>query len=60
VWIELELPDGESFETLGRVAWSRSVVGPGGAVEAGCGVEFLDLSAEDRAPLERWLGHASA
>ena len=59
VWVELELPDGPAFETLGRVAWSRSVVVPGGAVEAGCGVEFLGLSAEERASLERWLGRAS-
>ena len=57
--VELELPDGPAFETLGRVAWSRSVVVPGGAVEAGCGVEFLGLSAEERGSLERWLGRAS-
>jgi uncharacterized protein (TIGR02266 family) len=55
VLLELELPDGQAFETLGRVAWSRCAVGRGGAVEAGCGVEFLGLSSEERAPLERWL-----
>ncbi len=59
VLLELELPDGRAFETLGRVAWSRSVVGPGGAVEAGCGVEFLGGSPEERTQLEEWLRRAS-
>lgn len=59
VLLELELPDGQAFETLGRIAWSRSIVLRDGVVEAGCGVEFLGLSSEERAPLERWLGGAS-
>jgi uncharacterized protein (TIGR02266 family) len=59
VLLELELPDGQAFETLGRVAWSRSSVLRDGVVEAGCGVEFLGLSSEERAPLERWLVRAS-
>lgn len=58
VLLEVELPDGQAFETLGRVAWSRSAVVPGGALETGCGVEFLG-AAEERAPLERWLRRAS-
>jgi len=59
VLLELELPDGRAFETLGRVAWSRRTVQRGGRVETGCGVEFLGLSSEERAPLERWLVGAS-
>jgi uncharacterized protein (TIGR02266 family) len=59
VLLELELPDGQPFEALGRVAWSRRTVLPDGAVEAGCGVEFLGLSPQERAPLERWLVGAS-
>lgn len=59
VLLELELPDGGAFETLGRVAWSRTVVASGGAVEAGCGVEFLGGSEEERARLEECLFSAS-
>jgi uncharacterized protein (TIGR02266 family) len=58
VLLEVELPDGQAFETLGRVAWSRSAVAPGGSLETGCGVEFLG-GADERAPLERWLRRAS-
>ena len=42
VLLGFELPDGASFETVGRVAWSRTVVMPEGRVESGCGVEFLE------------------
>jgi hypothetical protein len=58
VLLELELPDGRAFETLGRIAWSRSIVGPGGVVEAGCGVEFLG-AADARASLAPWLSRAA-
>jgi hypothetical protein len=58
VLLEVELPDGQAFETLGRVAWSRSAVVPGGSLDTGCGVEFLG-AAEERAPLERWLRRTS-
>ena len=47
VLLELELPDGDLFETVGRVAWSRLVVAGEGRLEAGCGIEFLEAS-EDR------------
>jgi hypothetical protein len=42
VLLGFELPDGDSFETVGRVAWSRTVVMPEGRVESGCGVEFIE------------------
>jgi hypothetical protein len=53
VLLDFELPDGTSFETIGRVTWSRSVVGPGGRVAAGCGVEFLDPGRARR--LQEWI-----
>jgi hypothetical protein len=44
VLLGFELPGGDSFETVGRVAWSRTVVMPEGRVESGCGVEFVEAS----------------
>jgi len=58
VLLELELPGGECLETLGRVAWSRLGVAPGGNLEAGCGVEFLGASAQQRARLDALLERA--
>lgn len=46
VLLGFELPDGGSFETVGRVAWSRSVVMPEGHLGSGCGVEFLEGGQE--------------
>jgi hypothetical protein len=46
VLLGFELPDGDSFETIGRVAWSRTVVMPEGRVESGCGVEFIEESGK--------------
>lgn len=47
VLVEITMPGGGIVETLGRVAWSKSVLGPGGRVENGVGVEFVDAGAAD-------------
>ena len=42
VLVEIELPQGPAIEAVGRVAWSRTLIGEGGRVEgSGAGVEFL-------------------
>ncbi len=42
VLVEIEMPQGESIEAVGRVAWSRAIIGAGGRIEgSGAGVEFL-------------------
>lgn len=51
VLLELELPDGASFETVGRIAWSRTVLSPSGSVECGSGVEFLGGNDNQREAL---------
>jgi Tfp pilus assembly protein PilZ len=58
VLLELELPDGDLFETVGRVAWSRLVVAAEGGVEAGCGIEFLEATGDRSARLEHLIAQA--
>jgi Tfp pilus assembly protein PilZ len=56
VLLELHLPDGETIQTIGRVAWSRSSFWPAGKTgTAGVGVEFLGGTPEEFAALERFL-----
>lgn len=56
VLLELSMPNGESVQALGRVAWSRSSLAPAGRAErSGFGVEFLGGSAEELAALESFL-----
>lgn len=43
VLVEIHVPGRDPIETLGRVAWSRTVLGPGGRVENGVGVEFVSV-----------------
>jgi hypothetical protein len=57
VLIEMELPGGRPFETVGRIAWSRTIVGPGGKLESGYGVEFLGKTPA-RAQLEQFFASA--
>lgn len=52
VLLGFELPDGDSFETVGRVAWSRTIVMPEGRIGPVCGVEFIH---QDGQPGERLL-----
>ena len=56
VLVELTLPDGRALEAIGRVAWSRHVLAPGGrADDAGLGVEFLGAASEHFNALEAFL-----
>ena len=59
VLLDFELPNGDSFETVGRVAWSRTVVMPEGRVESGCGVEFIEESGKPGEKLLEILSHRS-
>ena len=56
VLVEIELPQGRAIEAVGRVAWSRTLIGPGGRVEgSGAGVEFLSGSTGKWESLEGFL-----
>lgn len=56
VLVELHLPDRGSVEAVGRVAWSRPLLGPRAqSGESGVGVEFVDGAPAHRSALERWL-----
>ncbi len=59
VLLGFELPDGDTFETVGRVAWSRTVVMPEGRVESGCGVEFIEASGRQGKQLLEILSRRS-
>ena len=55
VLVEISLPGNQPIEAVGRVAWSRTLLGPEGKVEGnGVGVEFLDENCKD-ASLQRFL-----
>lgn len=42
VLVEIHVPDSQPIETIGRVAWSKAILGPrADAQECGVGVEFL-------------------
>ena len=57
VLLELHFPDGSPLEVLGRVAWSRRVLGPDDRPTSdGVGVEFLGGPADQLATLESFLG----
>jgi Tfp pilus assembly protein PilZ len=56
VLLELHIPDGETVQTIGRVAWSKSSFWPAGKTgTSGVGVEFLGGTPEEFAALERFL-----
>jgi hypothetical protein len=56
ILLELRMPSGESVQTLGRVAWTRSSLSPAGnAGRSGFGVEFLGGAADELAALEGFL-----
>jgi Tfp pilus assembly protein PilZ len=56
VLLQIHLPDGESIETVGRVAWTR--VPLGGARTPGVGVEFVAPTGAAQGALERFLAAA--
>lgn len=55
VLVEIHVPNREPIETVGRVAWSKTVLSPSGRDEGGVGVEFLGGNEEARAALETYL-----
>lgn len=56
VLVEIHVPEGELIETIGRVAWSKSVLQPSGELgECGVGVEFLGGSSEALVALSSYL-----
>jgi Tfp pilus assembly protein PilZ len=56
ILLELTLPDGQSVEAIGRIAWSKRVLTPRERdVQAGIGVEFLGGAAEQFAALESYI-----
>ena len=57
--LEMHLPGGEPVEAIGRVAWSKRLVGESPADAAsGIGIEFLGGSAEQFAVLEEFIAGA--
>jgi Tfp pilus assembly protein PilZ len=57
VLVEIHMPESDPIETIGRVAWAKTVLGPGREPhESGVGVEFLGASGDALVALERWLG----
>ena len=56
VLVEIELPQGGAIEAVGRVAWSRKIMGAGGKLEgSGVGVEFVGGAPGRRDPLQGFL-----
>jgi uncharacterized protein (TIGR02266 family) len=56
ILIELQLPNGEPLEAIGRVAWTRRIMSPNESeTEGGIGVEFLGAASEQFSALERFL-----
>ena len=57
--VEIDLPGGPALQTIGRVAWSKSILSPTGKLGqqpgSGIGVEFLGGSPEHFAALESHL-----
>jgi Tfp pilus assembly protein PilZ len=56
VLVEIHVPESEPIETIGRVAWSKTVLVPGtSSEECGVGVEFLGGGGDALGALERYL-----
>ena len=54
--VELKLPDGAPLEAIGRVAWTKRVIGgPPGEDSVGVGVEFIGGSPEELERLELFI-----
>ncbi len=57
ILLELNLPNGDSLEAIGRIAWTKRVVGPRQRdADAGVGIEFLGGAAEQFDALEQFIG----
>jgi uncharacterized protein (TIGR02266 family) len=60
VLIELTLPDGRGFDSVGRIAWTKRPLTQSEQADAkGIGIEFLGARSEDLATLERFLRSSS-
>ncbi len=58
--VELKLPDGSPIEAIGRVAWTKRVLGgPDGEDSVGVGVEFIGGSPEQLERLEHFVDQLS-
>jgi Tfp pilus assembly protein PilZ len=56
--LELEIPDGPAIQTIGRVAWTRTVMEPtGDSTSSGFGIEFTGGTPEQLSQLEAFLAH---
>jgi uncharacterized protein (TIGR02266 family) len=56
VLVELHFPDGSPLEAVGRIAWSKRVLAPGGgAADDGVGVEILGAPADQLVTLESFV-----
>lgn len=54
--VELKLPDGSPLEAIGRVAWTKRVMGgPQGEDSVGVGVEFIGGSPEELERLDLFI-----
>lgn len=58
VLVELSLPGGAQVEAIGRVAWTKRVLGESEA-DSGIGIEFLGTAADQLAALEDFVKHSS-
>ena len=60
VLLELSLPGGSQVETIGRIAWTKRVLGgPEGEDSVGVGVEFIGGSPEELQRLEHFVDQHS-
>lgn len=56
VLVEIHLPESEPIEAVGRVAWSKTVLGTSGDPgDSGVGVEFLGSSGDQLSVLANYL-----
>jgi uncharacterized protein (TIGR02266 family) len=56
IWFSFTLPGALEIRTRGRVVWAKKEVDPDDPEDRpGMGVEFLDLSAGEKAALEEYL-----
>ena len=61
VLMEIHVPGTAPIETLGRVAWTKSVLAPGGRIRNGAGVEFVDAAASGLGrEIDRFLTRSDA
>ena len=57
ILLEIDIPDGPSIQTIGRVAWTRTVMEPSGeSTRSGFGIEFTGGAPEQLSQLEEFLG----